>query len=103
MDIQAAETRCGQNVIRQDQTIGGHDQEIQIVASKGFSGEARWVPDRQAPGQRERLHRAWPEFPATTGRAVRLSQHKFEGMAAVDECREDGGGEGRSSGETEAQ
>ena len=102
MDVDAAVARRGEGVSRQDQTVGGHDQYIEIKTCQRRLLEVRRLQNCGAGLLRENLHRTGLLSAPAAGRPVRLGEHHQRCQVVCVEVRQDGRGEIGCAGKTQA-
>ena len=79
MDVQAAVARQPQDLARQQQPVSDHHEDLGCPGlerdASGGTPERRGLRERQAAGERSRLHRSERELAAPALGPVRLGEH----------------------------
>ena len=80
MDVDASGGRNGEDVGRQDQPVGGGDEEVRAVSGEALArrrrAQALRLLDRQTELNRRGLHRTPGHPPAPSGRPIRSRVHR---------------------------
>ena len=106
MNVDAPEARQRKNLVRQDQPVGDHHQDVRMPGSefgtRGFGSELSRLRHRQLLREGGGFHRARRQVPATPARAVRLRQNPDHRVVRV-QCRQSWQGEFRRARKGDAQ
>ena len=105
--VDAAEPGQGQHRAGDDQAVGHHDQRVQrqiaqlVLNLVGFEGVR--LQHRQVVCQGQFFHRPGLHFLTAAGAAIRLGEHRGNGVRAVEQRLQADGGEVRGAGEGKAK
>ena len=103
VDIHTAETRRLEDVARENESVGGDYEQIQVVGIEGSAPQGRWIPNLDAPGVGKLFYRARARPTTPAGGPIWLGQDQGDREAGSQQTFENGGGKDRSPGEADAE